>query len=131
MVEKLEIGQQRRVRKNIFDEHRFTPAAMPGDQVWNDALLLQCLADLGYGQAGAHCDVIVDAVRMAVERLWDIDLVDQLLDANHRVGVVLGNEIDSVAGLVREISDDLFILARKVLMNEQEDHKSRAWSMAS
>src|SRR5580658_6206193 len=68
MIEKFEIGQQRRLGKHVLDEQRLAPTAVSNNQVGPKAIVAQPAADLGDRRPRVDSAVKLHGVGMAVDR---------------------------------------------------------------
>src|SRR5208283_5344827 len=66
---------------------------------------------------------------MAVDSVALVLGVRDFVNDRRRVGVRLSNEVDLMAGLARQVSDQVHVLPGKVLMYEQIVHRSSVASL--
>src|SRR5262249_39139252 len=126
----LEIGEQRNVRVYVLDEQGLAPAAMANYEIRSKALAAQFAAQVGDICGGVYGAVKLDGIRMAVDALAFILGIGDFVHACHGIGVRVGNEIDGIARLAREMPHHVNILRRKILINEQVVHGSNAAALA-
>ncbi len=121
-IEELEIADQRRVRKDVLQVPDFAPAVVAQHDVGIEARIAQVhgnardflrIENGGFGIS----QVVVHLHRDAPA--W---LVDQLPDARERAIGPLGDEHDLVTALRAEISGQLQVLPREVLMDKKNLH---------
>ena len=124
-IEKLEVGQQRRRRKDVLDEHRLAPARMRDDHVERETLVLH-LAQRARHRLAAP-DLRVDAGQPRVRRgrrfrrghpvRHQLEPGDQL--RRTLGGLVLADRPDLVGRIGGQRGDHVAELAGDVLVDEQ------------
>ena len=117
--------QQARIRKHVLDEQGLAPARMGADHVRDEPRLLQLDRRASDALAVQHEAFEIPDIAMGVRAGLPARLIFDLGDAVDVRLALLGDERDLVAGHRRHMRRKMLVLARAILMDEEDVHGGR------